>query len=129
MYSTKNEIEKTIETKPRDVTDNAKGTSSSSAWKRMGREGGGKEDTEKEVRAKQVVAFGFEGTTTAQGAVQHLEQLLQQLLGVGAHATATTITTGGTTNPKHMGMIEFPSISAKVDFWKKGRAALESDEH
>eukprot|EP00959_Pyramimonas_sp_CCMP1952_P024069 504955-Pyramimonas_sp.AAC.1 len=88
-------------------------SSRSSAQKWANPEGGNMADTEKEVRTKQVVAFGFNGNATAEMVVAELEKTLQQLLSNQSDAAVLpTVST-------RYGVIEFPSIQSKVKFWRK----------
>eukprot|EP00959_Pyramimonas_sp_CCMP1952_P337969 7077556-Pyramimonas_sp.AAC.1 len=83
-----------------------------------------RDDGEGEARHKQVIAFGFADNTPSASVVEHLDGILKQLLGDGVHANVTT----GSDVTK-MGMMEFPSVQAKIAFWKKAQDALNKDEH
>ncbi|CAK0831436.1 unnamed protein product, partial [Prorocentrum cordatum] len=80
-------------------------------------------DAEKHIRDKQVVAFGFDGSGSAEQVVEDLKNLLNQI--VGERSGAVVLTTTGSTK---FGVIEFTSIQSKVSFWKKVRDKLNDDE-
>ncbi|CAK0812811.1 unnamed protein product [Prorocentrum cordatum] len=85
--------------------------------------GGGKEETQKELRRRQVVAFGFDGNTPAPTVVNELKEKLSNIIG---NDPTTIVKT--TTDPAKFGIIEFSTLQAKVNFWKKVRDKLNSDE-
>eukprot|EP00959_Pyramimonas_sp_CCMP1952_P222363 4648735-Pyramimonas_sp.AAC.1 len=128
LYLTKEQIEQMIDSKVQGAKDNINNNNNSDlprsgAWQRTGTEGGGKADAEKHIRDKQVVAFGFDGSGSAEQVVEDLKNLLNQI--VGERSGAVVLTTTGSTK---FGVIEFTSIQSKVSFWKKVRDKLNDDE-
>ena len=96
-----------------------KDSSRSNPSQRTGQPWGSKEESEKELRTRQVIAFGFDGYTSAPTVAKDLEDKLKSLLGHDPEAIVRT-----TADPTKFGVIEFRSIRAKVDFWKRVRDEL-----